>query len=44
MSSTGFDVDGFLLRQLLRPVVNLYEVYRPGPDPSTPGQQIAFAR
>ena len=44
MSSAGFDVDGFLLRQLWRPVINLYEVYRPGADPATPGQQIAYAR
>jgi hypothetical protein len=44
VSSTGFDVDGFVLRQLWRPVANLYEVYRPGPDPSAPGQQIAYAR
>jgi uncharacterized protein YxjI len=40
----GFDVDGFVLRQLWRPVMNVYEVYRPGASPETPGQQIAYAR
>jgi uncharacterized protein YxjI len=40
----GFDVDGFVVRQLWRPVVNVYEVFRPGASPETPGQQIAYVR
>lgn len=44
MTVEGFDVDGFVIRQLWRPVVNVYEVFRPGSDPSTPGQLVAFVR
>src|SRR5215210_3831609 len=40
----GFEHDRFLLKQLIRPMVNLYEVFPLTPGTSEPGERIAFVR
>jgi uncharacterized protein YxjI len=45
MSATTVDItqqDRFVLRQLIRPVVNQYEFTLPGPDGRSPGELVCF--
>jgi hypothetical protein len=39
-----FAHDRFLIKQLIRPMVNLYEVFALAPGLDTPGERIAFVR
>lgn len=39
-----FAYDTFLVKQLVRPIVNLYEVFALLPGSEAPGQQVAFVR
>jgi uncharacterized protein YxjI len=39
-----FAHDAFLVTQLVRPLVNLYEVHALGPGSDVPGEQVAFVR
>jgi hypothetical protein len=42
--SSRFDHDRFLVRQLIRPTVNLYEVYARTPGTDALGEPVAFVR
>ncbi len=44
MNDPRLEHDRFIVRQLIRPVVNVYEVSLAGPDGKTPGQLVAFVR
>ena len=39
-----FGHDRFLIKQLIRPMVNLYEVFALAPGADTPGDRVAFVR
>lgn len=44
MNADGFAHDRFLVKQLIRPLVNLYEVRALGPGSDAPGEVVAFVR